>query len=77
MNRSSINTDAKGIFPQVRRVRHDQSSAELVEKGIALQEVCGTSEAAKYLKSQWISMDVALRVLARPTQRRYQSAAIR
>jgi diaminopimelate epimerase len=76
MKRSSTKTDAKGIFPQVRRVRRDQISVELVEKGIALQEACGTSKAAKYLQSQWISMDVALRVLARPAQRRYQNFVI-
>jgi hypothetical protein len=71
MKRCSIKTDVKGVFPKVTRVRGDRVSAELVEKGIALQEACGTRYAAKYLKSQWISINVALRVLARPAQRRH------
>lgn len=70
MKRGCIKTDAKGVFPEVTRTRHDLNSAELVEKGIALQEVCGTTYAARYLQSQWIGINVALRVLARPTQRR-------
>lgn len=70
MKRCCVKTDAKGVFPEIARTRHDQISAELVEKGIALQEARGTTYAAKYLQAQWIGMNVALRVLAHPAERR-------
>jgi len=65
MSRRNQQQDAKGIFPEIPRARADMASAELVEKGIALQEIRGTPYAAIFLKSQWISLDVALRVLSR------------
>lgn len=58
------------IFAEMTRARPDLVSAELVEKGIALQEIRGTPYAAEFLKSHWISFGVALRVLSRPSQRR-------
>ncbi|MGI4850146.1 MAG: hypothetical protein ACRYGK_18705 [Janthinobacterium lividum] len=51
-------------------VRRDFFSANIVELGISLQEDFGTRYAAKFLKDNWITLDVAARVLLRPDQRR-------
>ena len=51
-------------------MRHDLASEKAVDIGIRLQEILGTSDAAKFLKNNVIGIDVALRVLLRPAQRR-------
>ncbi len=50
--------------------RQDVETARIVNQGIMFQERAGTDCAAAYLKNLGISLDVALRVLARPTDRR-------
>lgn len=51
-------------------VRRDFFSANIVELGISLQQDFGTRYAAKFLKDNWITLEVATRVLLRPHQRR-------
>lgn len=51
-------------------VRQDWTSARFVEEGITIQVVYGTRYAAAFLKNRMIDIDVALRVLLNPTQRR-------
>ncbi len=50
--------------------RLDWTSARFVEEGIKLQPVYGTRYAADFMKSRMIDIDVALRVLLKPAQRR-------
>ncbi|WP_292932367.1 hypothetical protein [Noviherbaspirillum sp.] len=57
-----------GTMPFSRR--SDFVTAEVVEKGIALQEVLGTKAAADFLRRKMIDMEVASRVLLRPAERR-------
>lgn len=51
-------------------VRQDQVSEQTVEIGIRLQALLGTHDAASFLKNNVIAIEVALRVLLRPGQRR-------
>ena len=51
-------------------MRHDLASEKAVEIGIRLQDILSTSDAADFLKNNVIDIDVALRVLLRPEQRR-------
>ncbi|GAC1409815.1 MAG: hypothetical protein NVSMB6_09950 [Burkholderiaceae bacterium] len=51
-------------------LRHDRVSERAVEISIRLQEILGTSDAAKFLNNNVIGIDIALRVLLRPAQRR-------
>ena len=53
-----------------RSMRHDLVSEKAVDIGIRLQEILGTSDAANFLKNNLIELEVALRVLLRPEQRR-------
>ena len=53
--------------------RLDWMKAREVEQGISLQMEQGTDFAASYLKSKQIDLDVALRVLAHPHERRQYS----
>ena len=55
--------------------RQDWTSARFVEEGISIQVVYGTRYAAAFLKNRMIDIDVALRVLLNPTQRRHYIAA--
>ena len=50
--------------------RHDLVSEQTVEIGIRLQDVLGTSDAALFLRNNVIAIEVALRVLLEPKQRR-------
>lgn len=50
--------------------RQDWTSARFIEEGITIQVVYGTRYAAAFLKNRMIDIDVALRVLLTPTQRR-------
>ncbi|MDB5841362.1 MAG: hypothetical protein JWQ23_3314 [Herminiimonas sp.] len=60
----------KPVSPGAHFVRRDFFSANIVELGISLQQDFGTKYAAKFLKDNWISIDVAARVLLRPAERR-------
>lgn len=62
--------DQAWTFPAAVPARADMVSAELVEKGIELQNVRGTDCAAEFLKTNGIGMEVAMRVLSRPSKRR-------
>lgn len=51
-------------------MRRDFVTAALVEQSIALQEQAGTRYAAVFLDYKGVPVDIALRVLLRPHQRR-------
>jgi len=57
-------------IPPTRFVRRDFLSAHIVEVGILLQEQFGVEHAAAFLKDNFIHLDVAMRVLLRPSERR-------
>lgn len=57
-------------FPEPALSRRNLVKATLVEIGIAMQDMQGTDQAAEYLKSQGIEIDIAVRVLSRPLHRR-------
>jgi hypothetical protein len=61
---------ASWSFPDATPSRSDLATAELVDMGISLQHVYGTDYAAGYLRFNRIGMDVAVRVLAHPSERR-------
>jgi hypothetical protein len=50
--------------------RQDWTSARFIEEGISIQDVYGTRHAAAFLKNRMIDIDVSLRVLLHPAQRR-------
>jgi len=56
--------------PTVAVARLDWTSARFVEEGIKLQPVYGTRYAADFLKNRMIDINVTLRVLVNPSQRR-------
>ena len=51
-------------------MRHDQVTAHAVQIGIRLQPILGTGDAALFLKNNVVAIEVALRVLLHPRQRR-------
>lgn len=51
-------------------MRRDFVTAALVEQSIALQSQAGTRYAAVFLDYKGVPVDVALRVLLRPNERR-------
>jgi hypothetical protein len=53
--------------------RLDWARATDVEEGINMQTALGTDLAAAFLKSKEVDLDVALRVLAHPHERRHYS----
>ena len=67
-------TQRGGIGPQAGLtygfMRRDLVTAALVEQSIALQDQAGTSYAAVFLDYKGVPVDIALRVLLRPQQRR-------
>lgn len=64
------NYDEINSFRILLARRLDWSKARDVEMGITMQSRQGTDAAAAYLKSKAIDLDVALRVLAHPHERR-------
>jgi hypothetical protein len=58
-----------------RFVRRDFLSAHIVEVGLLLQEQFGVEHAAAFLKDNFIHLDVAMRVLLRPGERRRHQAS--
>jgi hypothetical protein len=50
--------------------RTDVETAKIVNQGILFQARIGTDYAAAYLSCKGISVEIAMRVLARPWQRR-------
>jgi hypothetical protein len=55
-------------------MRRDFVTAALVEQSISLQKQAGTRYAAVFLDYKGVPVDIALRVLLRPSQRRQMSA---
>ncbi|MBC7414147.1 MAG: hypothetical protein H7327_04335 [Herminiimonas sp.] len=55
--------------------RQDWTSARFVEEAISIQFVYGTRYAASFMKNRMIDIDVALRVLLNPAQRRNHAPA--
>lgn len=51
-------------------MRRDFVTAALIEQGIALQSQAGTRYAAVFLDYKGVPVDIALRVLLRPSERR-------
>ncbi|MBC7416343.1 MAG: hypothetical protein H7327_15555 [Herminiimonas sp.] len=66
-HRDNIDPQAGLTFGFMRR---DLVTAALVEQSIALQEQAGTSYAAVFLDYKGVPVDIALRVLLRPNERR-------
>lgn len=50
--------------------RRNTTVAEIVDKGIALQEKCGTKAAAEFLRRKMVNIEVTARVLLREDERR-------
>ena len=63
--------DEINTFRVMSARRLDWLKARVVEEGVSLQCVHGTDFAASYLKSKKVDLEVALRVLARPHERRH------
>ena len=63
--------DEINTFRSVSARRLDWVKAKVVEEGITLQTVHGTDFAAAYLKSAKVDIDVAIRVLTHPHERRH------
>lgn len=71
MNKPSMPPQQAERMPSHRYpLRRDFFSANIVELGIALQKEFGTGHAARFMKDNWISIDVAMRVLLYPARRR-------
>ena len=58
-------------------VRQDMITEQAVEVGIRLQEMFGTVDAARFLQNNLVDINIALRVLLRPEQRRRSGSAER
>ena len=56
--------------------RSDTASAQTVDIGIHLQDVLGTRDAAEFLQSNSINIDIALRALLQPAKRRVCEAPL-
>lgn len=70
MNRFKQIPPSKQDAPIAQLLRKDFISAQLVEIGIVIQIIQGTHDAAEYMKSKRVDLDVALRVLTYPQKRR-------
>lgn len=70
VDESMIPSEQPDPLPSDRSMRHDLVSEQAVEVGIRLQEILSTRDAATFLKTNVIDINVALRVLLRPAQRR-------
>jgi hypothetical protein len=70
MNKQTQQNDEQPTIYKSMPARRDQTSAEIVEKGIALQALCGTKAAAEFLRFKMIAIDVVIRVLSRHAERR-------
>ena len=64
------NYDEVNSFRSIYVRRLDWVKAHLVDEGLRLQRHQGTDSAAAFLKSEKVDIDVALRVLAHPQERR-------
>ena len=67
-------TNSLPAMTPTRFVRRDFLSAHIVEVGLLLQNQFGVEHAAAFLKDNFIHLDVAMRVLLRPSERRRHQA---
>lgn len=74
MSEMTANRFLKESEPARAHARQDWTSARFVEEGITIQVVYGTRYAAAFMKNRMIDIDVALRVLLNPAQRRNHPA---
>jgi len=70
MNATDDNDHAAGGPADGACVRTNLAAAEIIEKGIALQEDRGTRYAAEFFRTRMINMELAARVLLRQAERR-------
>jgi hypothetical protein len=70
MNAPQSLNDQIPVIPKPRFWRTDIRSTKIVDLGISLQERFGAEYAAAFLKQNGISIEVAIRVLSRPAERR-------
>jgi hypothetical protein len=56
--------------PRIVCSRRNFAVAEIIDKGIALQEKCGTGAAAAFLRRKMVNIEVTARVLLRQSARR-------
>ncbi len=59
------------VLTQMVSARRDIVKLCAVEIAIGLKELLGTRQAAEFLKKHQVGLDIALRVLLHPSQRRY------
>ena len=69
-SQAPFNYDEVNSFRSVHVRRLDWVKAHLVDESLKLQRYQGTDSAAAFLKSEKVDIDVALRVLGRPPDRR-------
>lgn len=60
----------KTALPDVVTSRPDLDTATAVELAIMLQQTSGTKRATEFMKERQVPVDVAMRVLLRPSERR-------
>ncbi|RJF98572.1 hypothetical protein [Noviherbaspirillum saxi] len=60
----------KATLPEAATSRPDLETATNVELGIMMQETAGTQRATEFLKKKMVPVDVTMRVLLRPSERR-------
>jgi hypothetical protein len=70
MHRPAQHLSQTSALPPTKLSRKDYISAQLVEIGIVIQALQGTEHAAQYLRSKKVDIDVVLRVLSQPSERR-------
>ena len=69
-HKQAAKSSKKSSVPQT--ARSDKKTAEIVRKGITLQQIHGTEYAAQFLKEKNVEIEVILRVLMNcATTRRY------
>lgn len=60
----------KAALPETVTSRPDTDTATSVELAIMLQQTAGTKRATEFMKERYVPVDVAMRVLLRPSERR-------
>jgi hypothetical protein len=60
----------KTTLPEATTSRPDIDTATTVELAIMLQQTAGTRRATAFMKEKQVPVDVAMRVLLRPAERR-------
>jgi hypothetical protein len=72
MSQLERNSNSMETKPDESSNRQNRLVAEQIEVGLVLQEMLGTYAAAKYLYTRFIPLNLAMRVLTRPWQRRWR-----